>query len=82
MLLPQARRAILIGFTLIFLLHFGSYTIAALLGPAAPEMMAVFMLRTFGELARPEESQVQAVIAFLVCAALGLVYVRLIAEDK
>lgn len=81
-LLPQARRAILIGFTLIFLLTFGSYTIAALLGPAAPEMMAVFMLRTFGELARPEEAEVQAMLAFLVCAVLGTLYVRLIAEDK
>lgn len=81
-LLPQAKRAILIGFTLTFLLTFGSYTIAALLGPAAPEMMAVFMLRTFGELARPEEAEVQAVIAFAVCAVLGALYVRLIAEDK
>lgn len=81
-LLPQAKRAILIGFTLIFLLTFGSYTIAALLGPAAPEMMAVFMLRTFGELARPEEAEVQAAIAFFVCALLGAVYVRLIAEEK
>lgn len=81
-LLPQAKRAILIAFTLIFLLTFGSYTIAALLGPAAPEMMSVFMLRTFGDLNRPEEAEVQAVVAFLVCAILGTVYVRLIAEEK
>ena len=63
-------------------LTFGSYTIAALLGPAAPEMMSVFMLRTFGDLMRPEEAEVQAVVAFLVCAALGTIYVRLIAEEK
>jgi hypothetical protein len=45
-------------------------------------MMSVFMLRTFGDLMRPEEAEVQAVVAFLVCAALGTIYVRLIAEEK
>lgn len=81
-LLPQAKRSLLVAFSLTFLGIFGSYTIPYLLGPAAPEMMGVFMQRTFGQLMLAEEAEVQAVISFLVCAVVGVLYVRLISEAR
>ncbi len=81
-LVPQATRAILIALSLTFLEIFGSFTIPYILGPAAPEMMGVFMQRTFGQLLAPGEAQVQAVVSFAVCLAVGVFYVRLIVAEK
>lgn len=80
--LPQARRSLLVAFSLTFLGIFGSYTVPYLLGPAAPEMMGVFMQRTFGQLMLADEAEVQAVVSFLVCAVVGALYVRLITETR
>src|SRR5712691_9571785 len=46
-LLPLLQRPVLIVLSLNFLGIFGSYTIPYLLGPAAPQMMAPYMQRTF-----------------------------------
>ncbi len=81
-LIPQAKRSLLVAFSLCFLGIFGSFTIPYALGPAAPEMMGVFMQRTYGQLLKPDEAQVQAVICFMACAVVGFLYVRLVATSK
>lgn len=74
-LLPQLQRSLLIAFALIFLGVIGSYTVPYLLGPPAPEMMGVFMQRTLGNLQRPDEAQVQAVILLAVSSVVGGLYI-------
>jgi ABC-type spermidine/putrescine transport system permease subunit I len=81
-LLPQARRSLTIAFALTFLGTFGSYTIPYMLGPAAPEMMGVFMQRTYGQLMEFDAARVQATISFLICSVIGLLYVRLLSEKR
>jgi len=43
---------------------------------ASPEMMGVFMQRTFGDARAPERAETQAVITFLLCSVVGFLYVR------
>jgi ABC-type spermidine/putrescine transport system permease subunit I len=81
-ILPLITRPLLIAFTLNFLGIFGSYTIPYLLGPASPQMMGVFMQHTFGLYRRPEEAEMQAVITFIICAAVGFLYVRAVASQR
>jgi ABC-type spermidine/putrescine transport system permease subunit I len=72
---PQVRRSLLIAFALIFLGVIGAYTVPYLLGPPAPEMMGVFMQRTLGNLQRPDEAQVQAVILMVLSSIVGGFYI-------
>lgn len=81
-LMPQARRSLAIAFALTFLGTFGSYTIPYMLGPAAPEMMGVFMQRTYSQLMEFDSARVQATISFLICSVMGLLYVRLLADRQ
>lgn len=81
-ILPLITRPVLIVFSLNFLGIFGSYTIPYLLGPAAPQMMGVFMQQTFGQYRRPDEAETQAVITFLICAFIGFLYVRTVASQR
>jgi putative spermidine/putrescine transport system permease protein len=81
-LLPQVARSLMIACSLVFLGIFGSYTIPYMMGPAAPEMMGVFMQRTYDQLQRPQDAQVQAVVSFLVCALVSIAYVRLILTER
>jgi ABC-type spermidine/putrescine transport system permease subunit I len=81
-LVPLTARSALIAFCLNFIGIFGSYTIPYLLGPAAPQMMGVFMQRTFQEYNRPEEAETQAVITFLVCLVVGLLYVYAVTRRR
>ncbi len=74
-LLPQLKRSLLIAFALIFLGVIGSYTVPYMLGPPAPEMMGVFMQRTLGNLRRPDEAEVQAVILMAIASAVGAFYI-------
>lgn len=74
-LLPQIRRSLMIAFALIFLGVIGAFTLPYLLGPPAPEMMSVFMQRTFGNLQKPQEAQVQAVILLAIASAAGAIYI-------
>jgi putative spermidine/putrescine transport system permease protein len=74
-LLPQLKRSLLIAFALIFLGIIGSYTVPYILGPPAPEMMGVFMQRTLGNLRRPEEAEVQAVILMAIASVVGAIYI-------
>jgi len=81
-LLPLIQRPALIVFTLNFIGIFGSYTIPYLLGPAAPQMMGVYMQRTFSEFRLPDAAQTQAVITCLMSALVGLLYVRTISKQR
>ena len=74
-LLPQLRRSLLIAFALIFLGIIGAYTVPYLLGPPAPEMLGVFMQRTLGNLHRPEDAEVQAVVLMLISSVVGALYI-------
>lgn len=79
---PLMRRSVLIVLTLNFLGIFGAFTIPYLLGPASPEMMGVYMRRTFYDANLPSRAQVQAVITFLISALVSVVYVRSIVSQR
>ncbi len=81
-ILPLIRNSLIVAFSLSFLGVFGAFTMPFLLGPASPEMMGVFMQRTFAELHDPVQAQTQAVLCFLVCAAVGVLYVRSVARSR
>lgn len=81
-ILPLMKNSLVIVFTLNFLGIFGSYTIPYMLGPAAPEMMGVFMQRTYSELRQPIEAQTQAIITFIVSALAGYFYVRTVVQQR
>jgi ABC-type spermidine/putrescine transport system permease subunit I len=81
-IVPLVKRPALIAFCLNFIGIFGSYTIPYLLGPAAPQMMGVYMQRTFQEFRQPRDAETQAVITFIVCLVVGLLYVRTIAQQR
>ncbi len=81
-LLPQLRRPLIIAFALVFLGTIGSYTIPYLIGPPAPEMMGVYIARTMGNLQRPDEAAVQAVILLAAASVVGLVYIATMASGE
>lgn len=81
-ILPLMRRSVLIAFCLNFISMFGAYTIPYLLGPAAPQTMGVLMQRTLQDFQNPLLAETQAVITFLVCALVGLLYVRAISSER
>jgi ABC-type spermidine/putrescine transport system permease subunit I len=81
-MLPLTKNAVVIIFSLQFLGVLGSYTIPYLLGPASPEMMGVFMNRTYTQNDAPLQAQTQAVITFIIAALAGYVYVRTLASQQ
>jgi ABC-type spermidine/putrescine transport system permease subunit I len=81
-ILPQVQRSLLIAFSLTFLSIFGAYTVPYLLGPAAPEMMGVFMQRTYSNLGEPVAAEVQAVLSFLICAVVAAFYVHALTQEQ
>jgi putative spermidine/putrescine transport system permease protein len=81
-LLPLIRRAALIAFCLNFIGNFGAYTIPYLLGPAAPQMMGVYMQQTLQGYQQPLDAETQAVITFAICLVVGLFYIRAIASSQ
>jgi putative spermidine/putrescine transport system permease protein len=81
-LMPQLQRSLIIAFALVFLGTVGSYTIPYLLGPPAPEMMGVYIARTMGNLQRPDEAAVQAVILLAVASVMGLIYIATMARGE
>ncbi|MEX1019607.1 MAG: ABC transporter permease subunit, partial [Litorilinea sp.] len=81
-ILPLLTRPVLIVLTLNFLGAFGAFTIPYLLGPASPEMMGVYMLRTFYDSNLPSRAQVQAVLTFVISALVSILYVRSVISQK
>jgi putative spermidine/putrescine transport system permease protein len=80
--LPLIQRSLLIAFSLNFLGVIGAFTLPYLLGPAAPEMMGVYMQRTFYAARSPAEAETQAVITFLLSAFVGFLYVRAAVQQR
>lgn len=81
-ILPRIWPSILVATSFVVLGLFSAFTFPYLLGPAAPEMMGPFMLRTFGDVMDPVQARTQAVVTFLICAVFGWFYVRSIARNR
>lgn len=81
-LMPRLWPSLLVASSFVVLGLFSAFTFPYLLGPAAPEMMGPFMLRTFGDVGDPVQARTQAVITFAFCAAFGWVYVRSVARNR
>jgi ABC-type spermidine/putrescine transport system permease subunit I len=80
-ILPQLMRSIVVVIALDFLGVFGSFTVPYILGPAAPQMMSIFMQNTFSELHQPDVAQTQAAVTFLVCLIAGAIYTIAVFRD-
>jgi putative spermidine/putrescine transport system permease protein len=81
-ILPLIQRSLLITFSLNFLGVIGAFTLPYLLGPAAPEMMGVYMQRTFYAARSPDEAETQAVLTFLLGSIVGFLYVRAAVQQR
>jgi ABC-type spermidine/putrescine transport system permease subunit I len=81
-ILPLLQRPALIVLSLNFLGVFGAYTIPYLLGPAAPQMMGPYMQRTFIEVQDIAKAETQAVMTFLVCSLVGVLYIRAVTSQR
>ena len=62
-----------------FFYLFASVLQPLLLGPATPELMGPYMLRTFVSVRDPAMSSTQATVTFLICSLAGYTYVRAMA---
>lgn len=81
-LLPLTTRSAVIVFCLNVIGVFGAFTIPYLLGPAQPMMMGVSMQQTFNNYQDRTGALTQAVITFLFCAVVGVLYVRTISRSR
>jgi putative spermidine/putrescine transport system permease protein len=81
-ILPLVQRSLLIAFSLNFLGVIGAFTLPYLLGPAAPEMMGVYMQRIFYAVRSPDEAETLAVITFLLSSVVGFLYVRAAVQQR
>lgn len=78
---PLIQRPILIVFSLNVIGTFGAFTIPYLLGPAQPMMMGVSMQQTFNNYMDRTGALTQAVLTFMFCAAVGVLYVRTVTRS-
>jgi ABC-type spermidine/putrescine transport system permease subunit I len=81
-LLPLSLRSAVIVFCLNVIGVFGAFTIPYLLGGAAPMMMGVSMQETFGSFQDRIGALTQAVITFMICAVVGLLYIRTVSRRQ
>jgi len=81
-LLPLSLRSAVIVFCLNVIGVFGAFTIPYLLGGAQPMMMGVSMQQTFNNYSDRVGALTQAVITFLLCAVVGLLYVRTVSRRQ
>lgn len=81
-LLPLCVRSAVIVFCLNVIGVFGAFTIPYLLGGAQPMMMGVSMQQTFGGYQDRVGALTQAVITFLFCAVVGLLYIRTVSRRQ
>lgn len=81
-ILPRMGNSILVTISFTVLGIFSSFTLPYVLGPASPEMMGPFMLRTFNDLYDPLNAKTQAVISFVFCLFFGIFYVWSIARNQ
>jgi ABC-type spermidine/putrescine transport system permease subunit I len=80
--LPALGRSIAVVCCLNFLQVFGSFTVPYILGPAAPQMMSIFMQRSFSELRQADAASTQAAVTFLVCLIAGAAYTAIVFRDS
>jgi ABC-type spermidine/putrescine transport system permease subunit I len=80
-ILPQLGRSIVVAASLNFLGIFGSFTVPYILGPAAPQMMSIFMQNTFSERHDSGVAETQAAVTFLVCLLVGVIYTACVFRD-
>lgn len=78
---PQLGRSIIVAASLNFLGIFGSFTVPYILGPAAPQMMSIFMQNTFSERHDSGVAETQAAVTFLVCLLVGILYTACVFRD-
>lgn len=81
-LLPLVQRPAMIVFCLNVIGTFGAFTLPYLLGPAAPQMMGVYMQQTYGEYQDRAGAETQAVVTFLFSAIVGILYVRTVTQQR
>lgn len=81
-LLPLTTRSALVVFCLNVIGVFGAFTLPYLLGPAQPMMMGVSMQQTFNNYQDRTGALTQAVLTFVICAAVGVLYVRTITRSR
>jgi ABC-type spermidine/putrescine transport system permease subunit I len=81
-LLPLTTRSVLIVFCLSVIGTFGAFTIPYLIGGAQPMMMSVSMQQTFNGYQDRIGALAQAVITFVICSAVGLLYVRTVTRPR
>ncbi len=80
-LLPLVQRPAMIVFCLNVIGTFGAFTLPYLLGPAAPQMMGVYMQQTYSGYQDRAGAETQAVITFLFSAVVGILYVRTVTKQ-
>jgi putative spermidine/putrescine transport system permease protein len=74
-ILPLNTVPTMIALTLLFISIFGSFTIPYLVGGNAPQMLGVTMTNYLIQYLRRTEAVTMAVIAFIIAAAVGAIYV-------
>lgn len=80
--LPQIARSVVVACSLNFLGVVGSFTVPYILGPAAPQMMSIFMQRTFSDLGRATAAETQSAVTFLICLVVGVIYITVVFRDS
>ena len=80
--LPQIFRSVAVAGCIGFLDIIGSFTVPYILGPAAPQMMSIYMQRSFSELHRAAAAETQATITFLLCVVVGAIYIAFVFRDS
>lgn len=81
-IMPLMQRPLLIVFCLNVIGVFGAFTIPYLIGGAAPQMMGVYMQQTFNEYLDRSGAETQAVLTFLLCSLVGVLYVRTVTRRR
>ena len=81
-ILPLMTRAVIIVLCLNVIGVFGSFTLPYLIGPAQPMMMGVSMQQTYNGYKDHIGALTQAVISFIFCASVGVIYVRTVSRPK
>jgi ABC-type spermidine/putrescine transport system permease subunit I len=81
-ILPLNVTPTMITLTLLFIGIFGSFTIPYLVGGNAPQMLGVTMTNYLTQYLRRTESVTIAVIAFLIAAGVGVIYVASVSRRE
>nr|WP_246739740.1 ABC transporter permease subunit [Martelella sp. HB161492] len=79
-ILPLITDSLMVVLALNVISLFGSFVIPYMLGPASPEMMGPYMLRTFSDVREPDFAATQAVVTFITCAVFGILYVVMLTK--